>query len=238
MLLIKNGELVLKKFSNIDKLAPNKGQMILLTGGIASGKTFTLNFLKSCGFATFNTDAATKSITQSDARAIEEVLENFPECKIPGDNESQCKHFIIDRAKLSDVVFANSARRQQLENIVYKYIRSARADFIRKVKQEHGTSKSIVIEIPMLFEKLKISLEQFYPIFAFAERCFIVSTISSMEARYERVMQRKNMTKEKFHATVMMQVSDDYRANFSDYLVSTVGTVSGTQLSIRGIVQL
>ena len=110
---------------------------IAVTGGIGSGKSIALSYIKGLGFPVFSCDLIYKKIIQQ-KEYVEKVGEFFPEAII--NNQ-------IDRKKLSTIVFQNSAKLKLLNELAHPLILK---ELDKEISQEN---KDVVFaEVPLLFE--------------------------------------------------------------------------------------
>ena len=95
---------------------------IALSGGIASGKSTVASLLKLYGYRVICADTIAHSVLDANA---EEVVEAFGE----GILEQNCVScdsikFVINRKKLGAIVFADSKKREKLEQILHSKIKA------------------------------------------------------------------------------------------------------------------
>ena len=111
-----------------------------LTGGIGSGKTQVANWLGAWGADVIDTDLIAHGLTAAGGRAIEPISIAFGEGVIDPDGA-------LDRAKMRELVFAESSRRTQLESILHPLIAQ---EVIRQAEQAQGLYAVFVV--PLLVE--------------------------------------------------------------------------------------
>jgi dephospho-CoA kinase len=111
-----------------------------LTGGIGCGKSTVLKILKECGAEVAETDAIAKRILNEDPEVREELRKAFG----GGVFDEQGT---VDRVALASIVFGNPERLRVLESLLHPRVR---AEWTR-LSAESKTS--LVVEIPLLFEK-------------------------------------------------------------------------------------
>lgn len=196
-------------------LDPEAGQLIAITGGIGTGKTFALECFAGLGFIVFNADRAVHDMLMIDGIAYEEVTALFPEAVTRG---------AIDRKILSDVVFKDLAKLKALEAILHPKLRQVQDALIENVKKQHG--KSVIFEVPLLFENQR---HDHYDL-------VIVTTLSKSKQK-ERVLQRKNMTEEKFDAIIGQQVPNEVRLSGAHFVINTGKGKEDTLRQIKAIVK-
>lgn len=110
---------------------------IAITGGIGSGKSQAAKFIKELGFAVFSCDEIYKDIILS-SKYITQVKKRIPECVI--DNQ-------IDKKILAKIVFADTKRRKDLNNIAHPMIMD---ELLSAMK--NAPTKLVFAEVPLLFE--------------------------------------------------------------------------------------
>lgn len=196
-------------------LDPQVGQLIAITGGIGTGKTFVLECLEELGFVVFSADKAVHDMLRQGGAAYEEVGALFPQSLVDG---------VIDRKIISDIVFKDSVKLKQLEAILHPKLREAQVDLAESVKKEHG--KSVVFEVPLLFENQR---EGHYD--------FVIVTTLSKTKQKERVLKRKNMTEEKFDAIIEQQVTDAERVHGAHFIINTGKGKEDTIRQVKAIVR-
>ena len=118
---------------------------IAITGGIASGKsTFTRLFRDLTGALVFDTDACARRLLAEDAPSLAAVRAAFG----PGVFDAAGA---VDRAALRAEVFANPARRTELEAILHPRVRAEWQAFLQSGLQ-NAPDTLLLVEIPLLYE--------------------------------------------------------------------------------------
>ncbi|MDN3986221.1 dephospho-CoA kinase [Zwartia vadi] len=111
-----------------------------LTGGIGSGKTHVANLLASWGATVIDTDLIAHQLTAPAGGAIEAIRERFGSELIDASGA-------LDRGRMRELVFADVARRKELEGILHPRI----ADEVLKQARE-ATGIYAVFVVPLLIE--------------------------------------------------------------------------------------
>ncbi len=111
-----------------------------LTGGIGSGKTQVANWLGAWGADVIDTDLIAHSLTAAGGRAIEPISNAFGSDVIDAAGA-------LDRARMRELVFAESARRAQLESILHPLIAQ---EVLRQAELAQGLYTVFVV--PLLVE--------------------------------------------------------------------------------------
>ncbi len=111
-----------------------------LTGGIGSGKTQVANWLGAWGADVIDTDLIAHSLTAAGGPAIEPISLAFGSDVIDAAGA-------LDRARMRELVFAQSVRRAQLESILHPLIAQ---EVFRQAEQARGLYTVFVV--PLLVE--------------------------------------------------------------------------------------
>lgn len=173
--------------------------MIGVTGGIGSGKTTIINYIKEKGFAVYIADDAGKKVMQK-PEIIKQINELF-------NNEVLLPDGFLDRSKIASRVFNDNDLLQKLNNIVHPAVG---LDF-KEFKEVNASEKVIFKETAVLFES------------GSHKDCDATILITSpLEIRIKRVMQRDNITKEQVESRIKNQLSDDQKAALATYIVENI----------------
>jgi dephospho-CoA kinase len=114
-----------------------------LTGGIGSGKSTVTRMFASLGAAVIDADAASRSLTAPQGKAIEAIRLEFGDTMISADGS-------LDRQRMRDLIFTNPSAKNRLENIIHPLIK-------HEIQlQDQALAKVgvnlIVYDIPLLVE--------------------------------------------------------------------------------------
>jgi len=91
-------------------------RVIGLTGGIASGKSSIARFFQAKGALVIDADQLSREAVEPGSRGLAEVVASFGEGVLADDGR-------LDRKRLGELVFSDSARRSRLEGILHPEIR-------------------------------------------------------------------------------------------------------------------
>lgn len=174
-------------------------KIVGVTGGIGSGKTTIINYIKSKGFAVYIADDAGKKVMQK-PEIIQQINELFH-------NEVVLEDGFLDRSKIAALVFNDYEKLQQLNNIVHPAVA---LDF-EEFKRENASEKVIFKETAVLFESGSY------------KNCDATILITApLEVRIKRVMQRDNISKEQVESRIKNQLPDHEKAALATYIVENV----------------
>jgi dephospho-CoA kinase len=114
-----------------------------LTGGIGMGKSTAAELLAKRGAKVCDSDALARELVAPGQPALAEIVEAFGGGMLLGDGS-------MDRAKVGELVFGDSAAREKLEGILHPCIREAWQ--ARLEEWSVAGERLAVAVIPLLFE--------------------------------------------------------------------------------------
>lgn len=112
-----------------------------LTGGIGTGKSTVLAILKKHHVPVISADEIVHQLYETDTDLRNAIRHTFGERCITDEGG-------VNRKELGAVIFQDSAKRKQLEDMTHGRVREAVAQFF----QSHADAGLAVAEIPLLFE--------------------------------------------------------------------------------------
>jgi len=172
-----------------------------LTGGIGSGKSTVAALFAQLGVEVIDADALAHELTGPGGAAIEPIRAAFGA-------EYVDQRGALDRARMREKVFADSAAKTALESILHPMIR---AETERRSAQ--AASPYVILMIPLLVETGESHA-----------RCDRVLVIDCPEARQiERAMARSNLTREAVEAIIAAQVPRAERLRHADDVIDNGG---------------
>ncbi|MCL1858920.1 MAG: dephospho-CoA kinase [Oscillospiraceae bacterium] len=174
-------------------------KIIGLTGGSGAGKGEACKAFLSFGIKSIDTDKIAREVTKKSSECLRELVENFSGDILDNNGE-------LDRKKLAEIAFSSKVNHDMLNKITHKYILSECESII--IEAESGGINAIIIDAPMLFES------------GFDKKCdFIISVISDLEKRTERIIKRDGITKEQAETRIKNQKSNEFFVENSDYII-------------------
>lgn len=167
-----------------------------LTGGIGSGKSTVAELFAVRGVPVIDTDRLAHELTAPGTEATKRIADLFgPEVMAAGD--------MLDRSRLRRIVFADPAKRKQLEDILHPLIRSRTLELMA---QAHGPY--CIVVVPLLLETGWQSL---------VDRVLVVD--APPELQVSRTRQRDGRPAEEVHAIIAAQISREKRLAAADDIV-------------------
>jgi dephospho-CoA kinase len=173
-------------------------KVIGLTGGIGSGKTTIANHFMAAGIPVYIADDEARKIMQSEV-IITEIKKIFGDLIF--DNA------ILNREKLSEIVFSNPEKLKQLNSIIHPAVKKHFEDWILR----HGDYPFIIYEAAILFESGSY------------KKCdLIITVVAPIESRIQRVIERDKSTREQVLKRINAQWNDEQRIAKSDFVIENV----------------
>ncbi|MDN4173110.1 dephospho-CoA kinase [Nocardioides sp. SOB77] len=174
-----------------------------LTGGIASGKSTVSAILTELGAIVIDGDALAREVVERGTPGLQRVVEIFgPEVLTPeGD---------LDRPALGAIVFADEARRKELESVVHPLV------FERIVELEGaaGPEDLVVHDIPLLAESGRAATFD-----------AVVVVDVPVETQVDRMLALRGMTREDAEARVRAQATREQRLAIATHVIDNTGTL-------------
>ena len=186
--------------------------IIGLTGSIGMGKSTIAKRFKALGVPVVDADQVVHDLYAGRAAAPVEAA--FPGVVVDG---------VIDRARLSAALMADSSRFKQLEAIVHPMVHQAQRDLMTAYFV--AGEQIVVLENPLLFE-----------MGGDARVDFTVVVSAGPDLQRERVMMREGMTAEKFEAILARQLPDAEKRRRADFVVDTAAPVEASYAEVDTIV--
>jgi len=167
---------------------------IVLTGGIASGKSTVSALMQLFGFRVIDADKVAHQVLEESQNLIAEA---FGMEYISGGR--------VDRKKLGSLVFAKKEERLKLESIVHPKIR---AEILAQAKEQEKFNKPYLIDIPLFFER-----KDAYNI----EKVLVVYT--PKEVQLERLIKREGLSEDQAKQRIDAQFPIDSKREKATFII-------------------
>ena len=188
-------------------------KIIGLTGGIGSGKTTIANYFSTLGIPVYIADDEAKKLMES-SEVKDSIKEKF--------GESIFDNTILNRAKLAEIVFADSEKLDQLNAIVHPAVRN----HFKKWLLNHEASPFVIYEAAILFESGNY------------KNCdYIITVTAPLESRIQRVIERDKTTRELVLKRINAQWTDEQRISKSDFIIENT-SMETTKLEVVKILKI
>lgn len=183
-----------------------------LTGSIGMGKSTTAEMFKELGVPVHDADASVHALYSGAAAPLIEA-------EFPG----TAKDGVVDRKILGSHVIGNPQAMKKLEAIIHPMVAQLRDGFINTAKK--NGKELVVLDIPLLFET------------GGEKNCdYVVVVSASLEEQKRRVMDRPDMTIEKFEKILSSQMPDAEKRKRADFVIDTSRGLDHARLQVKNII--
>ena len=188
-------------------------KVIGLTGGIGSGKTTIANYFSTLGIPVYIADDEAKKLMES-SEVKDSIKEKF--------GESIFDNTILNRAKLAEIVFADSGKLDQLNAIVHPAVRN----HFKKWLLNHEASPFVIYEAAILFESGNY------------KNCdYIITVTAPLESRIQRVIDRDKTNREQVLKRINAQWNDEQRISKSNFIIDN-RNIETAKLKVEEILKI
>lgn len=166
-----------------------------LTGGIGSGKTTVAKIFSLLNIPTYFADKEAKLLMhQADVK--QKIKQIFGNLAYNTNNE-------LDRVYISNIVFKNNEKLIQLNHLIHPLVANHFGQWCNQQNAHY-----VIKEAAILFESE-----------AYKQCDFTIAVIAAFDSRMQCVLQRDNITQEKFMSIVNQQISDDEKKQRADFVI-------------------
>ena len=188
-------------------------KIIGLTGGIGSGKTTIANHFMEANIPVYIADDEARKIMQSE-EIVDAIKKTF--------GDSIFDDAILNREKLSQIVFSDPEKLKQLNAIIHPAVRKHFQNWVLN----HKNAPVVIYEAAILFESGSY------------KNCDLIITVTApLETRIQRVIQRDKTTREQVLQRINAQWNDDQRMAKSDFVIENVNPKT-TKTEINKILKI
>ena len=187
-----------------------------LTGGIGSGKSEVSKFFHSWGAYIFDADKEAKDIINNNIDAQKEIIKEFGSDVINIDNK-------IDNQKLARVAFQDEFHQLNLNSIIHPYVFKKIDETFDKIKLDNK-HKIFVVDAALIYESG-----------ADTHMDYVIVVTSLLRYRTERVMSRKNITRDDFMKRVALQWSDGDKEHLADFIIQNNSDLKNLEKESKNI---
>jgi len=177
-------------------------KIVGITGGIASGKSTVSLYLKDKYNAyIFDADKEAKELLKS-TFVTEKIKQLFPDLKD------------LSSPSLAKEVFKNSQSQGKINNIIHPIINDL---VIERINEKKDLYNLFVIDAALIIESGIFDKHQ-------KSGAKIILVMSDEDLRLKRALSRGNLTKETIKDRMRLQMNDDEKIKYSDYVVENNST--------------
>jgi len=173
--------------------------LIGLTGGIAAGKSTVAQHWQDLGGVEIDADQLARDVVAAGTPGFAAVAAAFGSDVVLTSGE-------LDRAALAEIVFADPAKRAQLEDITHPLVREAAAAKLA----EQAENAMVIYNVPLLVEAgVDLPFDR------------VVTVEAPIDDQIERLVKNRGMTTEQAMARIRNQASPAQRANRADFILNS-----------------
>ncbi|MGE7758934.1 dephospho-CoA kinase [Peribacillus sp. NPDC097895] len=191
------------------------GQIIGITGGIASGKSSVSLYLQELGFTIVDADLASRAVVEPGEEAYHQVVKTFGEDILLTDGS-------IDRVKLGAIIFHDQEKRLLLNGIVHPAVRKWM--LLKTEAALAAGEETVFMDIPLLFEsKLTYMVEKTLLIYV------------DERVQLERLMNRNGLSETDALARIHSQMPLADKKALADAVIDNNGDLTETKKQVKAI---
>jgi len=184
-----------------------------LTGGIGSGKTTVSNFLLDYGIPVYNSDSKGKTLMNTNLELKNNIVSIF--------GERVYDNGILNTNLLSNIVFNDSTKIEQLNNLVHPKVAQ---DFNQWVGKNNNK--------PILVKEAAILIESG----AYLNMDKIILVVSEKSTRINRVSKRDNSDLDSIEKRINLQLTDNEKIKYADYIIENNSSLEHLKLEVLKVV--
>jgi dephospho-CoA kinase len=175
---------------------------VVLTGGIASGKTAVSNLFAQMGVPVIDTDCIARELVEPGQPALRRIAQEFG-------TDFLEKTGRLDRRKMRNAVFNDVTLKTRLESILHPLIAAEARRRIRRVEAPY-----CILVVPLYAESAR---------WAWVDYVLVVDVAESVQ--FERVMARDGIDRRQAKAILDAQSSRESRLKLADDVIENGGTL-------------
>ncbi len=180
--------------------------LVGLTGGFGSGKSTVAKILADIGLRVVSADGLAREVCEPGKPAFREIVEAFG-------NEVVAENGSLDRRRLGDIVFADSALLNELNSIVHPRVIAREQELLKQI-EESDPEAIVVLDVPLLIEVERHHLVD-----------FLVVVDAQTEQRFERLKKKfGGLDRAAVEARMNHQIPLEEKVKMADFVVDNSGT--------------
>lgn len=183
-----------------------------LTGGIASGKSFAADYIKSKGYTVIDADLITKTLLK-DETVLLEIEQAFP---------SVIKDDTLDKKALADIIFNDASKKETLETIIHPRVYAE----IRHAITLHQDEPFVILDVPLLYETYQADLYD-----------MVMVIYVDHPTQLKRLMARDHLTEKEALSRINAQMPLSEKIEKADIVINNTQDKQSTQKRLDKIIE-
>lgn len=173
-----------------------------LTGSIAVGKTFVCDVLRELGCHIIDADVISREMVGPGTEGLKQIVKEFGPVVLKEDGE-------LDRGKLGEIVFADSAKRQLLNSIVHPLVIEEQNRLIRELEEEDPDGM-VVVDAALMIESG-----------GYKRFDKLIVVFCDPELQLRRLMKRNGLSEAEARQRIDSQMPHEEKKRFATHLIDT-----------------
>lgn len=191
-----------------------QSKRIVLTGGIATGKSTAARFLQELGYPVIDADRIAHGLIEPGAPAYQEVVDAFG-------SAIQQEDGTINRKALGAIVFSDERQRTRLNGIMHPHVRAQMDAELKTLRDE----PLVFLDIPLYYEAEHMPALPVWLIYA------------PKDVQLQRLMKRDALTQREAHARITAQMEIETKRMLADRVFVNTGTTEELKQQLLAAVQ-
>lgn len=194
----------------------NKQIRVAITGGIGTGKSTVVNFIKEKGYTVIEADPLAKKLMETDKQIINKIKKQFGN-EVYINNKLNTKY-------LAEKVFSNNESVKIINSIVHPVvIKTINEMFENNFKDEN----IIFVEAALIYEA---KMEKYFD--------YVIVVYSDLENRISRIKQRDNSKEEEISRRMENQLDDEEKKKKADFVIYNNGSLDELKIKVNFLINL
>lgn len=185
---------------------------IVITGGIATGKSLVCDILKSKNFKIIDADEISHQILSQMGAEISQIF-----------GSEFVKNGKVDRKKLGNLVFNDKSKLKILENLLHPKIK---AEILKTAIELEKENKPYFVDIPLYFESK--NYPEFYK---------VLLVFAPKNLALKRLMKRNNLTENEALVRINSQLPVEKKQNLSNFIIDNSSNLDDLNAKIEAFLQ-
>lgn len=184
-------------------------KVLVLTGGIATGKTTVAQTFRELGVPVIDADQIAREVVRPGTEVLQKITKRFGEEVIAQDGS-------LNRKKLGEIVFSDEKARRDLNEITHPVIRARIGDSL-KILGEEGASL-VLIEVQLIGSEAAEGES--------TSRDGLIVVYAPEEVQISRLMTRNGLSREEALKRIASQMPIEEKKDLADYLIDNSGDLA------------
>lgn len=187
-----------------------------LTGGIASGKSTVSGLLAEAGARIIDADSIAREVVEPGTPAYDELIAFFGRGILLADGE-------IDRKRLGDIIFNDSAKKAHLNAIIHPRVYRRTEEMIAGIASQ-SPDVVVILDIPLLLEaRMKRHLAE------------VIVVYVPEHLQLQRLMARDRIDAKAALARIHSQMPIEEKRHLATIVIDNSGTLADTRSQAQAV---